>query len=63
MNYRKTKDKWVISKNGVYMSLSDDELLELELIINDIKSGKKQFYAEDARTGKAIQETIDHHPV
>ncbi len=49
MNYRKVKDKWVINKNGVYVSLTDAELDELQLIIDDIKSGKNEFYLEDAR--------------
>lgn len=49
MSYRIAKGKYVICKNGVYFSLTKDEVGDFEKIISDIKSGKKEFYKEDAR--------------
>ena len=49
MNYRKIKDKWVINKNGVYISLTKEELEQLKSIIMDIESGENKLYVDDAR--------------
>lgn len=52
MNYRKVGDKYVINKNGVYFTLTEEELRKLKELIADIESGEGKFYAEDARKQK-----------
>ena len=49
MNYRKSKGKIILNKDGVYMAFTDDEIGELQEIISDIQSGENKFYVEDAR--------------
>jgi hypothetical protein len=49
MSYRFVNCKWVICKNGVYFSLAEDEIEELQLLINDINTGAREFYKEDSR--------------
>lgn len=50
INWRKMPNKYVINKRGTYLSLSDSDIQELKLIIEDIESDKKSYYKEDARS-------------
>ena len=52
MNYRKVNDKYVINKNGVYITLTEAELQEMKAIIADIESGEGKLLVEDARKAK-----------
>jgi len=44
MTYREVKGKYVICKDGVYMAFTKKQLQELRRIINDIETGKKEYY-------------------
>lgn len=47
--WRKTKEKIVINKNGVYVSLTLTEFDLLKITISDIDSGTNKLYQEDNR--------------
>ena len=50
MTWRRVKGKYVICKNGVYLSLkNDNEINELRLVLDDIQSGDRKLYLEDFR--------------
>ncbi len=46
MTYKKVKGKYVICKDGVYFALTKKQLSELKRVINDIETGKKEYYRE-----------------
>ncbi len=49
MNYRITKGKIVICVNGIYLPITEAQILDFQQLINEIKSGDKTRYKEDAR--------------
>ena len=44
ISYRESKGKYVICKDGVYLALTKKQLQELKRVINDIETGKKEYY-------------------
>lgn len=52
MNYRKVNDKYIVNKNGVYITLTESEVQEMKAIIADIESGDGKLIVEDARKAK-----------
>lgn len=54
MSWREVKDRYVICKDGVYLSLSsDDEIQELRAILDDMELDNPKLRLEDARkTGR-----------
>jgi len=49
ISWRTSKGKVVINKGGVYLSLTMDEIGQLELVLEDIKTDERKFYEEDNR--------------
>ena len=49
VSWRISKGKVVLNNGGVYLSLTGEELDELELVLEDIKTNEREFYEEDNR--------------
>tara|TARA_R110000851_G_scaffold325417_1_gene493337 strand:+ start:949 stop:1134 length:186 start_codon:yes stop_codon:yes gene_type:complete len=49
LSWRTSKGKVVLNNGGVYLSLTMDEIGQLELVLEDIKTDEREFYEEDNR--------------
>jgi len=49
ISYRPKNGKYIVCKDGVYMTLTIEQVSEMEKVMQDIKAGTQQYYKEDAR--------------
>lgn len=49
ISYREKKGKYIICKDGVYVALDINQVIEMEAVMRDIREGTRKFFKEDAR--------------
>ena len=52
ITWREVNGKYVICKDGVFMSLKKEQVPQLKAVLLDIEKGTKDLYQEDARKNK-----------
>jgi hypothetical protein len=49
ITYRKKNNKYIVCKEGVYMSLTLAQVIEMAQVMNDIINDRQDSYKKDAR--------------